>query len=211
MSQPKFAFFDQALKAGQRYVQTSVKARDAQYRFLALVYLAHREGRRHPKEFESLIQSRLKRQPNKHETKRPFLLLLHALLGREDDLPRNAVKQFSKLTSALEEVDDRFRKADPSADEIVAFIQIKGGILGLYDLKRNGDVGYEKRSKAKPFEPKPKIIELPLLSGTQAVRVGRSYRLRMPDSPPGVYWLRLHVGIDGFVDAVEKFEHGDAA
>jgi hypothetical protein len=210
MSQLKFAFFKQALKAGQRYVQTSVKARDSQYRFLALVYLAHREGRRHPKEFESLIQSRLKRQPNKHETKRPFLLL-HALLGREDDLPRNAVKRFSKLTSALEEIDDRFRKADPTAEEIVAFIQIKGGILGLYDLKRNGDVGYEKRPEAKPFEPQPKIIELPLLSGAQAVRVGRSYRLRMPDSPPGVYWLRLHVGMDGFVHSAEKVEHGDAA
>ena len=179
MSQPKFAFFEQAIKAGKSYVQTSVRARDSQYLFLALAYLAHREGLRQPRAFEKLLQTQLKRQPNKHETNRPFLILLHALLGREDDLPRNAIKQFSKLTSALEEIDDKFQKTDPTAEEIVAFIQTNGGILGLYDLKRNSEAEYEKRPKVTALEPRPKIIELPLW-GTQAVRVGKGYRLRMP-------------------------------
>ncbi len=56
MSQPKFAFFEQAIKAGKSYIQTSVRARDSQYLFLALAYLAHRNERSYPNFFPRLIE-----------------------------------------------------------------------------------------------------------------------------------------------------------
>ncbi len=204
MSQPKFTFFEQAIKAGRRYVQTSVRARDAQYHFLALVYLAHKEGQDHPQEFESLIQSRLKRQPNKHETNRPFLLLLHALLGREDDLPRNAIKQFSKLTSALEEFARAFHDSNPNTGVIVVFIEDAGGVAGLYDLSRIGNTNGDNHSQSesqKIVDLKPNEIALSVM-GVRVTKVGCEYKLRLTERDPGEYLVRLRVGRGGFVESI---------
>jgi hypothetical protein len=40
MPKGSLPFFEEAIKAGQGYVKTSIRARDAQYNFLALTYLA---------------------------------------------------------------------------------------------------------------------------------------------------------------------------
>ncbi len=203
MPQSKFPLFDQAIRAGQRYVQTSVRARDAQYHFLALTYLAAREGKRRSRAFHQLLCSHLKRQPNRYETQRPFLLILHALLGREEDLPKNAVKHFSKLASALEEIDRAFQDTRPTLEEIIDFVEDAGGVAGLYDLARLGtaDSDHFAATSGSVVPLKPSDIPLPAIGGI-VTKVGRGYRLRLSDREPGEYFVRLRVGRGGFVEAI---------
>ena len=65
-----------------------------------------------------------------------MLLLLHALIGTEDDAPRNAMPQFSRLSTAMEELDRAYSETKPTPDELVAYIEDAGGVEGLYDLAR---------------------------------------------------------------------------
>lgn len=208
MPHSKFPFFDQAIRAGQRYVQTSVRARDAQYRFLGLSYLAAREGKRRPRAFQQLLCAHLKREPNRYETQRPFLLLLHALLGREEDLPKNAIEHFSKLASALEEIDRAFQDIRPTLEEIIDFVEDAGGVAGLYDLARLGSTTDSEQS-APPASSvltlKPSEIPLPAIGGI-VMKVGRGYRLRLSDREPGEYFVRLRVGRGGFLEAILEDE-----
>ena len=215
MTKTRFPLFQQAIKAGQRYVQTSVRARDAQYHFLSLVYLGHNEGLKHPKEFENLILSRLKRPPNRYEEARPYLKLLHCILGREENLPLNAVKQFSKLVAALEQIDKAFHGTNPTADEITDFLADSGGVAGLYDLSRignNTDISKTQLDSQKIVDLKPNEIALPVL-GARVTKVGRVYKLRMAERDPGEYLVRLRVGRGGFVEAIsdENVGEDDAA
>jgi hypothetical protein len=204
MPKPKFPLFHEAIKAGQRYIQTSVRARDAQYQFLSLVYLVHKEGQQHPEEFENLILSRLKRAPNRYEQARPYLKLLHCLLGREEHLPRNAVKQFSKLVAALEQIDKAFHGKKPRVEEITGFLADSGGVAGLYEIARIGITNGNNQSQLeshKVVDLKPNEIVLPVL-GARVTKVGRRYRLRLTEREPGEYLVRLRIGRGGFVDAI---------
>ncbi len=208
MPQPKFPLFDQAVRAGQRYVQTSVRARDAQYHFLALTYLAAREGKRRPRAFHQLLCSHLNREPNRYETQRPFLLILHALLGREEDLPKNAIKHFSKLASALEEIDRAFQGIRPTLEEVTGFVEDAGGVAGLYDLARLGsttDSGQSATPAGSVVPLKHSDIPLPAIGGI-VTKVGRGYRLRLSDREPGEYFVRLRVGQGGFLEAILEDE-----
>ena len=215
MPKTRFPLFHEAIKAGQRYVQTSVRARDAQYQFLSLVYLVYKEGQQHPEEFENLILARLKRPPNRYEQARPYLKLLHCLLGREEDLPRNAVKQFSNLVAALEQIDKAFHGTKPTVEDITDFLANSGGVAGLYDLGRisNSDGSNKTQSEShKVINLKPNEIALPVL-GARMIKVGRGYRLQLTEREPGEYTVRLRVGRGGFVDAIidENISENDAA
>lgn len=210
MPQAKFTFFDQAVKAGRYYVQTSVRARDAQYNFLGLAYLSAREGQRRPRQFDDLLRSRLKKDPNGHQVKRPYLLLLHALLGREDDLPRNSIKHFSKLASALEEIDRAFTGTKPEIEDVIQYIEDAGGVGGLYDLARLGntaDSGQSAPPDSSVVPLKPSEIPLSSIAGI-VTRVGKGYRLRLTDREPGEHVVRLRVGRGGFVEAILDDDEG---
>ena len=209
--------FEQAVKSGQSYVSASVLATKSQRRFLALTYLAHLESKRRPRAFQKMIESRLGRSPSKPETKRPFLLILHALLGKEDDMPKSALPQFSRLTSALEEIEHAFKgvKPDPTVNELIVFIQDAGGVGGLYDLSRIGsiaEVGKPYSENQKIVDLKPNEIPLPVL-GARVTKVGRGYRLRLIEREPGEYLVRLRIGRGGIVESIldENISDVDAA
>ncbi len=218
MAKGSLPFFGEALKAGQSFIRASVRARDSQYRFLALTYLAHLEGQKKTRLFKTTVESRLGRSATKPEEKRPFLLILHALVGTEDDAPRNALPQFSKLTSALEVVENAFHgvKPSPKVDDLIDFIQDSGGVGGLYDLSRVG--GSSDGTVSPPagaqnvVDLKPNEIHLPMLSA-RVTKVGRGYRLRMTEFEPGDYIVRMRVGRGGFVEAIidEDMSDEDAA
>jgi hypothetical protein len=217
MAKVSLPSFEEALKAGQSFVRVSVRARDAQYRFLALTYLAQVEAQRRPRLFKTMVESRLGRSASNPEEKRPFLLILHALIGIEDDAPRNALPQFSKLTSALEVIDNAFQgvKPVPKVDDIIDFIQQAGGVGGLYDLSRvgasDGTVSPQTDTQ-NVVNLKPNEIHLPMLSA-RVTKVGRGYRLRMTEFQPGEYIVRIRVGRGGFVEAIldESISDEDAA
>ena len=215
MPNTRFPLFHQAILAGQRYVQASVRARDAQYHFLSLVYLVRREGEQHPEEFEKLIFSRLKRLPNRYEEARPYLKLLHCLLGREEDLPRNAVKQFSKLVAALEQIDKAFHGTNPTVDEITDFFVDSGGVAGLYELSRIGITNGNSQPHSgshKVVDFKPNEIALPIL-GARVIKVGRGYRLQLTEREPGEYRVRLVISRGGIVQSIidDNTSEDDAA
>ena len=206
MPKTNLPVFEQAVKAGQSYVSASVLATKSQRQFLALTYLAHLESKQRPRAFQKMIESRLGRLPSKPETKRPFLLILHALLGKEDDMPKSALPQFSRLTSALEEIEHAFEgiKPDPTVDELIEFIQDAGGVGGLYDLKRIGNIAKVEKPQSLSntiVDLKPNEIPLPVL-GARVTKVGRGYRLRLTEREPGEYTVRLRVGRGGFVEAI---------
>lgn len=211
MTPKTLPLFTQALHAGQDYVRTSVRARDAQYRFLAIAYLAYREGQAKPKTYQSVVSARLGREPTLPEIKRPFLLLLHALIGREDDNPPDALPQFSKLTSALEEIDRAFKDTGPSIEDLFEFIRDSGGVGGLYDLSRIGhsEDGSEPSDNIRSItDLNPNDIALPQF-GLCITKVGRGYRLRMIDRSPGEYKVRLRIGRGGFIEAILDGEEMD--
>jgi hypothetical protein len=136
-------------------------------------------------------------------------------LGREDDLPRNAVKQFSKLTSALEEIDMAFHDANPNAVDIVEFIGDAGGVAGLYDLSRIGNTNGDNHPQSESsniVELKPNEIALPAL-GARVTKVRRGYQLRLTERQSGDYIVRLRVGRGGFVQAIldEDISHYNVA
>ncbi len=217
MAKGSLPFFGEALKAGQSFIRASVRARDSQYRFLALTYLAHLEGQKKTRLFKTTVESRLGRSATKPEEKRPFLLILHALVGTEDDAPRNALPQFSKLTSALEVVENAFHgvKPVPKVDDLIHFFQDAGGVGGLYDLSRVGASGGTIRPQAGTqhvIDLKPNEISIPLL-GAHVTKVGRGYRLRLSEWHPGDYQVLLRVGRGGFVEAIvdESNDSEDAA
>lgn len=217
MAKESLPLFGEALKAGQSYVRASVRARDAQYRFLALVYRAHLEAQRCPRLFKKMVESRLGRPATKPEEKRPLLLLLHLLISTEDEAPRNALPQFSKLTSALEVIEGAFHsvKPVPKVDDLVDFIQQAGGVGGLYDLSRvgasDGTVSPQAGTQ-NVIDLKPNEIHLPMLSA-RVTKVGRGYRLRMTEYDPGEYVVVMRVGRGGFVETFlcEDMNDEDAA
>lgn len=211
MAKDSLPLFGEALKAGQNCVRASVRARDSQYRFLALTYRAYLESKRRPRIFQKMVESRLGRPATKPEEKRPFLLILHTLVGSEDDAPRNALPQFSKMVSALEVMEDAFHgvKPAPKVDDLIEFIKQAGGVGGLYDLSRvggssNGTVSpqaqedNENVSKIK-LNMLPKDIQL-RLTGARATLVGKQYILRMTDYDPGEYIVRMRIGRGGIVE-----------
>lgn len=209
--------FGEALKAGQSYVRSSIRARDSSYRMISLAFLAHLEGQKRPRLFKQLVESRLGRPATKPEEKRPFLLILHALLGQEDDAPRNAICQFSKMVRALELIEHTYAdvRPIPKVDELIDYIKDAGGIGGLYDLSRVGESGGADISQKEPpnvVNLKPNEISIPLL-GAHVTKVGRGYRLRLSEWRPGKYQVLLHVGKGGFVEAIvgESTDSEDAA
>jgi hypothetical protein len=203
MAKGSLPSFEEALKAGQSYVRASVRARDAQYRFLALTYLAHLEGQKRPRIFKQLVEARLGRSPTKPEEKRPFLSTLHSLVGSDDN---NALPQLSKLTTALEEIDKAFHciKPVPKVDDLIDFIKDAGGVAGLFELSKVGTSGGADSSQSgapNVVDLKPNEIHIPLL-GARITKVGRGYRLRLTEWHPGEYQVRLRVGRGGFVEAI---------
>jgi hypothetical protein len=154
-----------------------------------------------------MVKSCLGRSATKPEEKRPFLLILHALIGTEDDAPRNALPQFSRLTSALEIVENAFHgvKPVPKVDDLVVFIRDAGGVGGLYDLSRvgasDGTSTTSPAGKENIVNLKPNEIHLPMLSA-RVTKVGRGYRLRMTEYDPGEYIVVMRVGRGGFVEAI---------
>lgn len=204
MPRSPLSFFEQAVQAGQTYVRASLRARDAQYRFLALAYLAYQQGQHRRREYARLIEGRLQRSPTRPEQKRRFLLLLHALLGQEDNLQSNTLPQFSRLTSVLEEIDRAFEGTKPGPEGIIDFIRDGGGVEGLYDLARLGTTNDSEQSTSTPTSVvplKPSEIPLPAIGGI-VTKVGRGYRLRLAEREPGEYSVRLRVGRGGFVEAI---------
>ena len=199
-------YFREAQKAGQRFVGASVRARDAQYRFLGLIYLAQLEGLKRPRLFKQMVKSCLGRSATKPEEKRPFLLILHAIIGTEDEAPRNALPQFSRLTSALEVIENAFHgMKPPKVDDLIDFIRDAGGVGGLYDLSRvgasDGTVTSSPAETQNVLKLKPNEIHLPMLSA-RVTKVGRGYRLRMTEFEPGEYLVRMRVGRGGFVEDI---------
>jgi len=213
--------FEEARLSGAQYARNSIRARNSSHRFLAQTYLAHLEGKRHPRIFKRMIESCLGRVPTLPEQKRKFLLLLHAVLGKEENAALSALPQFSKMVSALEIIDHTYAdvKPIPKVDELIDYIKDAGGIAGLYDLSRVGasggaDSSKSGKQKAPNLEPKdtPSDIALPLL-GARVIKVGRGYRLRMTEWQQGEYQVVLRVGRNGFVEAIydESAADEDAA
>ena len=216
MQKRSLPFFEAALKSGQGYVKKSICARDAQYEFLALTYRASIEGKRCPRIFKKKIEDRLGRSATKPEQNRPYLHLLHALIGTEDNAPRN-LAQYTKLTTALEFISSTFDgvKPLPSVDTIVAVIIDSGGIDGMYDLMKVGSssgTASPQVDTQNVVDLKPNEIHLPMLSA-RVTKVGRGYRLRMTEYEPGNYVVHMRIGRGGFVEAIldEDVSDEDAA
>lgn len=210
MSRKALPGLEAARRAARSYVTASVRARDTQYRFLGLAYLAYREGQRKPRVYAKNIEAILRRRATVPEQKRPFLFLLHALVGAEDEAPREALPQFSKLTSALEEIDRAFASVKPSVDDIALYIRDCGGVGGLYDLSRVGDPaltsGDRQRSSVAALLPgEIALSDLP----ASVTKVGRRFRLRVSDWEPGEHVVKIRVGRGGFIQAILDADSSD--
>ncbi len=203
--------FEEARISGAQYARNSIRAITSSRLFLAQTYLAHLEGKRHPRIFKRMIESILGRTATLPEQKRQFLFLLHAVLGKEDDAAVNALPQFSKMVSALEIIDHTYAnvKPIPKVDELIDYIKDAGGIAGLYDLSRVGTSGGgDSSNSAKKNIPNvgsmklPMGIQLPHL-GANVAWVDEAYQLKMENNfKPGEYVIRLIIGNDNIVEAL---------
>ena len=105
-----------------------------------------------------------------------------------------------------------FDGQSPSSEDIVAYIQDAGGVLGLYDLSRLASVdGVNSPKESIPSSVLPLAPpEIPLPSlGANVTKVGRRYRLRFSEWEPGEYVVRLRVGRGGFLESIDDLDESD--
>lgn len=198
------ARFNEAIAAGEAYATVAINARAAKHRFTALARSVYRVGQQHVEAYQEMVRSRLPQEPTGPEKKRPFLLLLHALIGRADRI--KALPQLSKLAGALEEIDRAFasEEGDPTVEELIEFIQENGGITGLYENSGKGGKN-ESPNTSSTSRPgtirKPWEIQLPKLEAC-VTKVGTEHHIKMLNRAPGEYRVRLLIDQDGIIESI---------
>jgi len=212
--------FHAARRAAQAYMRASVNARAAQHRFLTATYLVYRRGIASKKAYRGALEKALSRGPTKPEKKRPFLHLLHALIGEYGD--QKTMHGMSIYTTALEMIHQAFRKTSPNSEVITGYIRQAGGIRGLYDLSKISDPlpeNFDTSSSSQKSRAsivsiskarRPNEINLPEL-GLEVTKVGRAYKLKT-DWEPGEYSIIVKVNRAGFITGLyDGIEDEDVA
>lgn len=189
--------FRSAITACENYLMAALHSRgnmSVQYDLLAAVYLAHRDGNRpgNQASYKRAIEKRIfYRQPTTPETKRPFLLLLHALFN--DVLDQSMQRRLSKMTTALEQIDIEFKiRPMPSVKSLVDFIQSSGGIEGLWaKAKPVNKTGKRRYSTVKHSK-------LTNVEGGSIVKTASGYALHL-NIEPGEHTFHVQVAENGRV------------
>ena len=190
--------FQNTLEACDFYLTVALHSRgnmDAQYDLLAATYLTYRDGKRQGNQaaYKNAIEKRIfYRKPTTPETKRPFLLLLHALFSDAEPLGQSMQRRLSKMTTALEQIDIEFKiRPVPSVEKLVDFIQSSGGIEGLWaKAKPVNKTGKHRYSTVK-------YKKLTNVDGSM-VKTESGYALHL-NLEPGEHLVRVHVAKDGRV------------
>ena len=188
------------MRACKLYNTAKIKARERSYHLIALTYLAHREGLRAPAKYHETIISLLGREPTGRESRRPFLLLVHALV---EDPTRGSpniigIGGVTRIVTALEYVERQYAdKPLPVVNDILKYIRRQGGISGIY---------YDYVGLPSPTSVlNPDDIDLPNL-GAAVVKTQKGYRLRLAENGKkwgaGEYFVKVRVGANGNVLAI---------
>jgi len=189
--------FQNAIESCEAYLTVALHSRGnmtAQYDMLAAAYLTYRDGKRPGNQaiYESQIRKRIgSRDPTTPETKRSFLLLLHALFN--DVLDQSMQRRLSKMTTALEQIDIEFKiRPMPSVKSLVDFIQSSGGIEGLWaKAKPVNKTGKRRYSTVKHSK-------LTNIEGGSIVKTASGYALHL-NIEPGEYIFHVQVAENGRV------------